>query len=84
MSSIASGPPPTELLAYHGTTLLYVAIVFIPVEIAFVALRTYSRRLHDTKVGLDDILIWFALLVCLSLDALAIGTSEFSDPSRLG
>ncbi|CAG8974076.1 hypothetical protein HYALB_00011875 [Hymenoscyphus albidus] len=84
MSSIALGQPisPNEPLEHPGTKLVYVGIVFFPVEILFVALRAYSRSLHDKKVALDDILIWFALLMCLSLNALAIAMVKYGGVGR--
>ncbi|CAG8955350.1 hypothetical protein HYFRA_00011334 [Hymenoscyphus fraxineus] len=84
MSSIAPGPSisPNEPLDHPGTKLIYVAIAFFPVEILFVALRAYSRSLHDKKVALDDILIWFALLMCLSLNALAIAMVKYGGVGR--
>lgn len=49
-----------------------VAIAFTPLDILFVGLRYYSRCLHKTSIGLDDILVAPAVIFCLTLDVLAI------------
>lgn len=64
---------PEYLYNYAGTKLIVIASIFIPLEVLFVALRTYSRALNHTEMGLDDILIWPSLLVCLALCIESIG-----------
>ena len=65
--------PSAYIHEYTGSKLIAVAAAFIPLEIAFVGLRYYSRSTHKTAVGLDDILVAPALIFCLTLDVLGIG-----------
>jgi hypothetical protein len=60
---------------YTGTTTIVVASVFIPLQVAFVCLRAYSRSLGKSDVGADDVLIWASLVTCVALDAFGIGTT---------
>lgn len=60
------------LYAYNGTKTIVVSSVFIALEVIFVALRTYSRSLTELW-GVDDILIWVSLPICLAVDAVCIG-----------
>lgn len=64
---------PEYLYEYVGTKLIVIASIFIPLEVLFVALRTYSRSLVKSRMGVDDVLIWFSLLVCLVLCIESIG-----------
>ena len=72
-SSTTPSLPPAYLHENTGSKLVAVATAFIPLEITFVGLRYYSRFMHKTAIGLDDILVAPALLSCLTLDALGIG-----------
>ena len=56
-----------------GARLIRVAVAFIVLEFIFVTLRYYSRYTIKTRVGLDDVLITPALIICLCLNSLAIG-----------
>lgn len=61
------------LYEYHGLKLVVLAAFFIPLEIIFVLLRTWSRTLSDAKMGLDDILIWPSLVLCLAINIIGFG-----------
>ena len=65
--------PSAYLHEYTGSKLIAVATAFIPLEIALVGLRYYSRSMHKSALGLDDILVAPALFFCLTLDVLGIG-----------
>ena len=71
----ASELPPSVLYEYTGHKLIAVAIAFIPLEIIFVGARYYARSMHKTTLGVDDILVAPALLMCITLDILGIGQS---------
>jgi len=73
-------PPLTPEYFYEntGATAIAVAAVFIPLQIAFVCLRAYSRSVAKRDVGADDVLIWASLVTCVALDAFAIGTTALS------
>jgi uncharacterized membrane protein (DUF485 family) len=61
---------------YHaenqGHVLVAVAILFIVLDILFVALRSYAQRLNEASIGLDDMIIPFAWLSRIGLCILAI------------
>lgn len=71
--------PPGYLHEYTGTKIVILAIAFMPIQIAFVSLRWYSRRLCKTYLSVDDVLSFPALFFCLAVDILAIGLC-FSSP----
>jgi hypothetical protein len=58
----------------RGPLVQGVAITFIVLEIGVVIMRLASRRLIKIPLALDDYLILLALVFCLGLCALAIGT----------
>ena len=55
-----------------GATLVAVSAVFIALDIIFVILRFYSRRLNKTTWGLDDTLICPALVFNLGTCSLTL------------
>ena len=57
---------------YTGSKLIAVAITFIALDIIFVGLRYYARSMHKTAIGLDDIFVAPALILCLTVDVLSI------------
>ena len=59
---------------FRGDPLTAVSIAFIPIEIAVAGLRFASRRISKIPHGLDDWLIYPALIFCLGCCALGIGT----------
>lgn len=60
---------------YIGYKLTTVAIVFLVLEVAFVALRFLARYLARAPFGLDDFFIVPALLFCWGICILAIRMS---------
>lgn len=64
--------PPGYLQEYTGDQLLVIAIVFIPLNVMFVAMRFLARSLQKAPLGLDDILVIPSLILCLSLSAIGI------------
>lgn len=74
--------PPSYFYEYEGAKLIAVATAFIPLEILFVALRYYSRNMHKTAKGLDDILIAPALICCLAVDIIAISMTKYAGVGR--
>ena len=72
-SSTVPRLPSAYLHENTGSKLVAVATAIIPLEIAFVGLRYYSRFMHKTAIGLDDILVAPALLFCLALNVSGIG-----------
>ncbi|KAM0794239.1 hypothetical protein BDR22DRAFT_776243, partial [Usnea florida] len=89
--------PLAYLQEYTGSKLIAVATAFIPLEIAFTGLRYYSRSMHKTALGLDDILVAPALFFCLTIDTNVHGLAmtkyggvgrhlpalELTDPSKV-
>jgi hypothetical protein len=63
---------PEYLREYSGHQLTVAAIVFIPLNIIFVAIRFFSRHLTKAPLGLDDILIIPGLILCVTLSILAL------------
>lgn len=70
--------PPGYVEESAGGSTIGVAIAFIILEIAFFTLRLISRRLHQAKLGLDDILTVPSLIFCLAMCVLAIGKLDKS------
>lgn len=59
--------PPGYLQEYNGDILRNVAISFIVLVTAVVALRFYARSLSKATLGLEDVLIVPAYITCLSI-----------------
>ncbi|KAI9644955.1 hypothetical protein NHQ30_006990 [Ciborinia camelliae] len=68
---------PDILREYSGRQLMVVAIIFIPINIIFVFMRFFSRRLKKSPLGLDDLLVIPTLILCLTLSILAICIIKF-------
>ena len=61
-----------NLEEYQGGSLLATSILFIVVDILFVGLRIWSRRLASTPLGWDDFLIPPALIMSLAISGIGI------------
>jgi hypothetical protein len=72
MSSSESALSPHYISEYSGGQLIAVAVAFVPIILIFVSLRFYSRRLTNTKWGLDDYLVLTSLVIQIGASALAI------------
>ena len=57
--------PPGYFEQNIGATLVAISAVFIALDIIFVGLRFYSRRLNKTPWGWDDTLMYPALVLNL-------------------
>jgi FtsH-binding integral membrane protein len=66
---------PAYIYEYTGGKAIIVASIFIPLELAFVCLRWYSRSLKRAESGIDDVLVWASLVVCIILNVYCIGIS---------
>ncbi|KAG9228946.1 hypothetical protein BJ875DRAFT_216408 [Amylocarpus encephaloides] len=73
---------PGYLYEYDGSRLVVVASLFIGLEFAVVFLRFYSRSLKDKKTQLDDVLMWFSLVVCVGLNVLSIVMVKYAGVGR--
>lgn len=83
---MATTPPsalgPESSAEYSGEKLLIFTAVFVPVQIAAVALRYLTRYLIKGAWGLDDILTLTALVLQLCMAGISIGkavTTFFED-----
>lgn len=65
--------PPGYLEEYNGDSLLAIGIVFIILEVVFVALRFWARRIGQVAWGADDGLIIAGLIFCEGLIACGFG-----------
>ena len=83
MSEPASTYPPGYLQQYSGNRLLAVSIVFIILDILFVALRLYTRRTaNNSKWGWDDNFLVPALIMNLGMCSLGIGAYADNFPGK--
>lgn len=64
--------PPGYLEESIGPTLVAISALFIALDVVFVCLRFYSRRLIKTPLGWDDILILPALILNLATCSLTL------------
>ncbi|KAF2475277.1 uncharacterized protein BDR25DRAFT_382215 [Lindgomyces ingoldianus] len=78
----ASTFPPGYFEEDVSQRTLGTAIAFIVLEISVVTLRVISRRLVRAPFGMDDMLIFPALLFCLGLCALAIVETKIAGIGR--
>lgn len=69
----ASLPPSAIPNDFIGNEFVNTAIGFMVVETCLVALRYYARYLSQVSVGMDDVLLPFALLVSYGQQAIGIG-----------
>ncbi|MCJ1380722.1 hypothetical protein MMC17_003830 [Xylographa soralifera] len=64
--------PPGYLEQYQGNPPLVLAITILPLEILFVGLRFYARRVGRVRWGADDTLIIPGAILCVALCACGI------------
>jgi len=83
MSESTSTYPPEYLEQYSGHRLLAVSIVFIILDILFVALRLYTRRTaNGSKWGWDDNCLMPAIIMNLGMCSLGIGAYADNFPGQ--
>lgn len=68
-----SALPPAYIQAFSATALRHVAIAFTVLECVFIPLRFVSKAIGRNPWGVDDVLMVFALILCLALNAFALG-----------
>ena len=73
--------PPGYFEQSIGPTLVAISAVFITLDIIFVGLRFYSRRLNNTPWGWDDTLMIPAL--ALNLGTCAVTLRKYSVAAKL-
>ena len=73
--------PPGYFEQSIGATLVAISAVFIALDIIFVCLRSYSRRLNNTPWGWDDILMCPAL--ALNLATCSVTLRKYSFAAKL-
>jgi hypothetical protein len=66
---------------FIGNEFVNTAIAFAVVESLLVILRYYARYVGRRPLGVDDILLPFALLFAFAQEGIAIGTQQF--PQKL-
>lgn len=84
-------PPPSRRVEYNGQGSVAVAVLFIVLEVVFVALRFWARRIGEIAWGLDDSLIIAATISCLAVIGCSLGEqcleigfeATYSEPSAL-
>ncbi len=73
--------PPGYLHQDIGSTLVVISAVFIALDVLFVCLRFYSRRLINTPWGWDDILVCPALV--LNVGTCSLTLRKYSVAERI-
>ena len=58
----------------RGYVAVGTCVAFTVIEIVFVFLRFLSRWLGKVPMGIDDVLIIPALIICIATNAVGIGT----------
>lgn len=58
---------------YNGQSYVAVAVSFIVLEVIFVALRFWARKIGKIAWGLDDSLIIAAAILCIALIGCCLG-----------
>jgi hypothetical protein len=65
--------PPGYLEEYNGQPLFAVSVAFIVLEIFFVAVRFWSRKIGKIRFGYDDVFILIGAPFCLGICFCSLG-----------